>query len=111
MSKAAAIHTAICIQLASEGKSIPGWTEILGPTVNPAQAGRYEKSTIRGFLANVASRLRADTPPLAFNWSAIDSDKCLTDPLWVVEQVIAGVTTAIPAPASPTSDAKEQKTP
>jgi hypothetical protein len=95
-------NTAICIQIASEGKDVPTWRGHLNI---------YTAATIRGFLANVASRLRADTPPLAFNWSAIDSGKCLTDELWVVETVIADATVAIPAPASPASAAAEQKTP
>lgn len=96
MSKAAAIHIAISVQIASEDKDMPHLNGHLG-TVNNV-AGPYDNNTIRGFLANVASRLRADTPPLLFNWSGLNEARCLNDKLWVVEQDIAAATTAVPPP-------------
>jgi len=47
MSKAAAIHTAICTQLASDGKVIPELKGYLGKV--GTTAGQYDDNTIRGF--------------------------------------------------------------
>jgi hypothetical protein len=105
MSKAAAIHAAIRLQLAADGKSVADLRYRLGTT--PAnEAGNtadiaavYSLQQIRGFLANVAFRLRADTPALVFNWSTVDANQCLQDPLWVIEQNIAEQTTELGSPA------------
>ena len=58
-------------------------------------AACYTEDNIRAFLANVAFRLRGDTPPLAFKWTALDPKKCLADQRYVLEQAIAEVTTDI----------------
>jgi hypothetical protein len=99
MSKLAAIHTAICLQIASENKAVPEFRGVLGVTPgSPAgTTGLYDATTIRGFLANVAFRLRNDTPALEFKWSSMDPDKCLSDKLWVLEQDIFERTTEIPS--------------
>ena len=100
MSKAAAIDIAIRLQLAAEGKTAPDLTGRLGGT--PAVAGGaaailglYDEQSIRGFLANVAFRLRADTPPLVFDWAALNPKSCLDDNLWLVEQLIAAQTSEL----------------
>jgi hypothetical protein len=95
MSKAAAIYNAVRIQLASEQKPDPGLMGCLG-VAQGATPASYSPNTIGGFLANVASRLRADTPPLVFNWNSIDRTKCLNDQLWVVEQDMAAATAPLP---------------
>jgi hypothetical protein len=101
MSKAAAIHAAVSLQLSSENKTVNlrealGAVIPAGPNNNPPERpAAYTADTIRGFLANVAFRLRADSPPLAFKWDAIDPQKCLTDQLWVVELAIAAVTSDV----------------
>ena len=91
MSKAAAIHTAITLEMAADGKDA---LDRRGRLADPAAAPRYTADTFRGFLAKVALRLRADTPPLAFEWSKIP-DAYLNQPLWLVEDAIANVTSEI----------------
>jgi hypothetical protein len=98
MSKAAAIHAAISLQLCSENKTVD-LRQALGATP-PGGAAAYTPDTIRAFLANVAFRLRADSPPLAFKWNEVNHERCLTDPLWVVELAIAEATSDIPQAAS-----------
>jgi hypothetical protein len=102
MSKSAAIHMAICLQIASENKVVPEFTGVLGvPAGAPTgTVGLYDSTTIRGFLANVAFRLRNDTPPLEFKWSTMDADNCLSDKLWVLEQDMSDRTTEL-LPATP----------
>jgi hypothetical protein len=115
MSKAAAVHTAILLQMASEGKTPPTMDTILGPVTVPGvggaaatiTAGPYAEGTIRGFLANVAFRLRSDAPPLAFNWSAVDPKMALAEKLWVVEVAIADATTSLPPPVAKEKDNPE----
>jgi hypothetical protein len=87
-SKAAAIHIAVSMQLASDGKDVSMIAK-LGVTP-PNTAGNAAEiaacsteDNIRAFLANVAFRLRGDTPPLAFKWTALDPKKCLADQRYV----------------------------
>ena len=109
MSKAAAIDIAIRLQLAADGKVEPGLRQCLGARTaagtTAAGADVYNASSIRGFLANVAFRLRADSPPLIFDWAALDPAQCLSDDLWVLEQAIADKTTEMPE-AEPKNAAK-----
>jgi hypothetical protein len=111
MSKAAAIHIAICLQVASENKAVPAFNGQLGPTgpANAPVAGLYDENSIRRFLANVAFRLRTDAPPLAFDWSKIDSAKILNYELWLVEDAIAGLTTEIPQAAPKEAKAAKEE--
>ena len=64
----------------------------------------YTKQTARSFLANVALRLRADTPPYLFKWSEIDLDDFLGSELWVLVEAIAGVTSALPPESAVKAD-------
>lgn len=103
MSKAAAIHLAIRVQMAADGKSQLDLKDPIGgtpavPGGAAAVAGPYSENNIRGFLANVASRLRSDTPPYDFNWSALNAQNFLHEGLWVLEGAIAGLTKEIPPP-------------
>jgi hypothetical protein len=106
MSKAAAIDIAVRLQLAADKNQARDLTGRLGST--PAAGGAaaidalYDQNSVRGFLANVAFRLRADTPPLIFNWAALDPASCLSDNLWVLERAIADNTTEMP-----TAEAKD----
>jgi hypothetical protein len=93
MSKAAAIHTAICLQMAEDGKQALDPRGHLGDAPPGAnQDPRYTAATIRAFLAKVAIRLRADTPSLIFDWSKVPHAECLTDELWMVEDTIGKAT-------------------
>lgn len=102
MSKRAAIHYAICAQLASEQKPTPDLQRSVREALalpldghNPpvAQANR---TAARVFLSNVAVRLRADSPALDFKWTAID-DSPLSDTLGLLVERIAENTELIKA--------------
>src|SRR5882762_1365831 len=86
MSKAAAIHVAIRVQMAAEGhpeldlRSPIGGTPAIGNAA--AVPGPYNNTSIRGFLANIASRLRSDVPAYDFNWSALKVQDFLHEGLW-----------------------------
>jgi hypothetical protein len=95
MSKAAAIHMAISLQMASEDKDVPNLNAVFGTITDPPAPGRYNRDTIRGFLANIAFRLRTDTPAFEFKWTEMNTEKCLTDRLWVFEQDVFSKTTEV----------------
>jgi hypothetical protein len=102
MSKMAAVHTAISLQLATDGKNDVGMKETLA-AVTPAPA--YDANSLPLFLAKVAFRLRIDTPSLVFNWQAVNATQALTWQRWTLEETIAQNTQPAPSDAKP-ADAK-----
>ena len=95
MSKNAAIHFALCAQLASDNRDVPQLRTILGP--NGLGLGDLD---IRKLLAGVALRLRADTPSFVFKWSEM-KDNLGTDTLLMIEERIADLTAPGEAGAPP----------
>ncbi|HTR85396.1 MAG TPA: hypothetical protein VMI56_13020 [Reyranella sp.] len=87
MSKMAAIHTAISLQLADDGKSDVSLDRTLK---GPVRADPdYDRNTFLLFLSRVAFRLRIDTPSLIFDYRTIDPDKALDLPRLALEDTIA----------------------
>jgi hypothetical protein len=108
MSKAAAVYYAIMAQLAQEEKAARTLNQTLGAiaALAPFQpvVAAYDERTVRPFLARVALRLRADTPPLLFKWTAIDAATAVTDPLWMLVDAIATESTYLTNEPSPKSE-------
>jgi len=68
MSKLAAVHTAVQLQLAADGKKVS-----YNDAINKANDGYADAEAIQRFLLGVANRLRLDTPSLRFDWSSVDT--------------------------------------
>jgi hypothetical protein len=93
MSKAAAIHMAIVTQMAVDNKSPIGLNSpIFAATGGAAGDHKYAEASLRGFAANVAFRLRGDTPPFDFKWPQAKLESWLDTPQWLVESDIASLT-------------------
>ncbi len=92
MSRRAAIHYAVCAQLAAENKPEIELRGKLGASVGAApdivRGAGYDEPSARLFLAMVALRLRSDDPSLIFNWPEI-KDNIITDTLLMIEERIA----------------------
>jgi hypothetical protein len=95
MSIRAAIHHAVCAQLAAENKPEIELRGRLGASLGAApdivKGADYDEASARRFLAMVALRLRNDDPSLIFNWPEI-KDNITIDTLWVIEERIAANT-------------------
>jgi len=74
MSLSAAINAAVWAQLSTDGKPRPDTgEEVMGTDY------KYDPVGMRNFLHGVCLRLAAQTPPLTFQWHALDVDTCLSD--------------------------------
>jgi hypothetical protein len=90
MSKRAAIDTAVCLQLYSEGK-VPQYRVAMTDTTLGGTA--YTRATMQSFLIGVANRLKLDVPSLSFAWKNVNLDDCLTATLLSLEDLIEAEST------------------
>jgi hypothetical protein len=100
MSKMAAIHTAISLQLAMDGRNRLEMTGTLAAATrdNPPVAAAYDANTGLIFLARVAFRLLIDAPSLKFDPQSMKDDY-LTLQRWLLEDTIALKTQPVVADA------------
>jgi hypothetical protein len=108
MSKAAAIHIAVLTQMAIDNKGVAGLRDPICLAPNQAATNnQYDDASIRAFAANVAFRLRGDTPPFDFKWSQTKLQNWRGSPLWLVEADIASATSEL-EPAKSTGPSAEK---
>ncbi len=83
MSTLAAIDLAVLLELVSQRK--PDYDDYKRVMGDDSGAGadaipgyHYDKPGVEAFLQRIAMRLRCDTPPLNFDWVAVEPERCLT---------------------------------
>jgi hypothetical protein len=75
MSKIAAIDSALRLQLGLDGKQADYTAPLNGEPFN------FDAHKLEKLLLNVAARLKADTPALTFDWTALDTARNRTTTL------------------------------
>jgi hypothetical protein len=95
----AALLYAISAELASQRKGPPDLKATLEASLafDAAADAQTKRTVARQFLANVATRLRGDTPRLDFKWALLENDT-LTDTLQLLIERMAENTSEISMP-------------
>jgi hypothetical protein len=94
MSKWAAINTAVCIQLALDGRQVD-YKKSYG--TRPAQDNtddwvELDRHEMRKFLLDVATRLKCDEPPWVFAWRTTQPEAIFGNKLAMMITLIEDLT-------------------